>query len=206
MMVGLACFVLSITTLNLQMLHMPKERTTMRMATVQQKSYSQIATRPFPKWGSSITEEQQIGISFPPILSFIQTSSLYKEVKHVKHYYRSTLDHGLDSKTQTPALPETLYMIQPSTHENTAATLPPRPMLHSSNLHRLRHGVAVAKSNVTLGRKHKVNQTERFMLHALQILHQDVISAVANQQQQDDDDVCQYTVNGRFCVGIYIHH
>ena len=202
MMVGLACFVLSITTLNLQWLHMLKERTNMRMATVQQKSYSQIATRPFPKWGSSIAEEQEIGISFPPILSFIQTSSPYKEVKLVKHYYRSTLDHGIDSKTQTPALPETLYMIQPSTHENTAATLPPRPMLHSSNLHRLRHGVAVAKSNVTLGRKHKVNQTERFMLHALQVLHQDVLSAIANQQQQDDD-VCQYSQWTFLCRNLY---
>ncbi len=201
MMAGLICFVLSIT-LNLQLLNMLKERTPMRMATVQQNSYSQISTRPFPKWGSSITEELEIGISFPPILSFIQTSCPYKEVELLKHYYRSTLDHGLDSKTQTPAIPETLYMIKPSTHENVAATLPPRPVLHSSNLHRLRHGVAVAKANVTLGRKHKVNQTERFMLHALQILHQDVITAIANRQQ-DDDDVCQYSRWTFLCRNLY---
>ena len=157
--------------------------------------------RPFPKWGSSVAEEQENGISFPPLLSFILYSSPYAGGVY-KKYYRPTLDHSPESKTQTPLLPETLYVIQASIHVNTSATLPPPPFLYSSNTHRIEYTVAVAEGNVALNRNHKVSMTERFMLLTLQTFHQDVTTTIA-KRQHDDDDVCQYSQWPFLCRNLY---
>ena len=161
-------------------------------------------TRPFPKWGSSVTEEQEIGIPFPPLLSFIQTSSPFKGISS---YYRSTLDHSKASKTILPYLPEMLYMIQPSDGNNQTAgtaSVPSPPVLYASILHRRQHGPAAPTERwqeLELTKKHKLNQTERVMLYALQMLHQEVSTNIAYRQQ--NDNVCQDSRWPFLCQNLY---
>ena len=238
--IGILCFVGSIIT-TLQVIQtLPsqgntnKHIKTMSMATTITKHNVQSPLpsshhpppkrRSFPKWGTSITEEENIGISFPPLLHFIQTSSPYKGHPTHSLYYRSTLDHSKESKTILPMLPETLYIIQPSRrismiHDvdddvDTAPTTLPHyslPQLYSSRLHRWQHGTGVAIGNETLDRRHKVNITERIMLYAIQTLHQEVMTnAVAarhtrnDRPMDDDDDIkCYKSRWPKLCQNLY---
>jgi Glycosyl transferase family 90 len=161
--------------------------------------------RSFPRWGASISEENEVGIAFPPILNFIQTSSPYKgHPTHSKHYRRTT-DHGIHLQTELSNLPETLYIIQPGKINYGSFDKPNHaqaPILYNSNMHRLLHKFAITTGERTLTRDHKLNLTEGIMLNAIQTLHNEVI---INSQTPDEprSDVCRYSQWPSLCRNLY---
>ena len=165
-------------------------------------------SRPFPRWGASVSEENVVGIAFSPILNFIQTSNPY--MVHSKEH-RSTSDHGADTQTKQPNLPETLYMIRPGSSTgcssndryNASNQIRP-PILYVSHLHHLELGNAVAAKNETLSHCHKASLTERIMLHGLQALQNEVIAAaLCDNQNGPRSDHCQNSQWPSLCRNLY---
>jgi hypothetical protein len=105
--------------------------------------------RSFPKWGATAAEEDAIGFSLEPLFDFLFNSSIYNTGRK-NGRYRPILDRYWISS------PETLYMIEPGGH------------LFTSNLHRNLQQVQRFKKI-----EKKLNNTERLMLHALQIIQEE---------------------------------